>query len=64
VLTPAYGRVYNNKAEIEKDWLEGKDFRLNCMGNSAYCSKSNFTSGERVQVRYGKRLEKTTTIVA
>ena len=35
ILIPAYGRTYNTKYEIMKDWKNGVDFKL---VNASYCS--------------------------
>ena len=39
VLTPAYGRKYNSKAEILLDWNKGKDFKIR---GGPYCSIRDF----------------------
>lgn len=50
-LTPAYGRDYKSKAEVEKDFLDGKDFQT-CAGS--YCSARDFPPGTEITVRYAK----------
>ena len=40
-VVPAYGRDYKNKKEVEKDWVDGKDFRIESIGhryNGSYTS--------------------------
>lgn len=34
-LLSAYGRKYNNRADVLKDWYSGKDFQIY---NGPYCS--------------------------
>lgn len=52
-LTPAYGRDYKNKAALVTDWIGGKDFMLNSMTSSGYCSSADFTAiGTTLQARY------------
>lgn len=38
-ITPAYGRDYKNKADLLKDWLDGKDFTLQHMASSTYINR-------------------------
>jgi len=55
-LTPAYGRDYKSKAEVLKDWNEGKDF-VNTFGSGTYCNKADaekYAVGESVFIRYAK----------
>jgi len=56
-LTPAYGRDYKSLKEAQKDFDEGKDFRLNHFSGSTYCSIRDFQKGgvEKVKLRYSKR---------
>lgn len=49
--TPAFGRDYRSKAEVLKDWNEGKDFR--CAVTGRYLSVRDNVPGE-VWVRYKK----------
>jgi hypothetical protein len=35
ILIPAYGKSYNTKYEIMKDWRNGEDFKI---VNGSYCS--------------------------
>ena len=40
-LTPAYGRDYKNKKDVEADWTNRKDFMIASIGhlyNGSYCS--------------------------
>lgn len=41
ILLPAYGRPYKSRAETEKDWNDGKDFRI---FKGPYCSVRNLES--------------------
>jgi hypothetical protein len=51
-LTPAYGRDYKSKAEVEKAFRDGKDFQYNSFNGSGYCSINDFAPGSKVQLRY------------
>ena len=52
-LTPAYGRDYKSKAEIEKDLNTDKDF---IAANGQYINKSQLVEMglKQINVRYGK----------
>jgi hypothetical protein len=51
-VMPAYGRDYKNKAEVQADWDEGKDFIETT--TRRYCSKRDFGSNRySVTARYG-----------
>ena len=54
VLTPAFGRDYKNKKEIEADFRAGKDFILNAYNGSGLCSIRDFAKGVTVNLRYKK----------
>ncbi len=56
VMCPAYGRDYKSKAEVLKDWKDGKDFSINGSGGP-YCSTRDFPKGKRLQFRYKKLRE-------
>jgi hypothetical protein len=58
-LTPAYGRDYTNKAYIEKDLRNGKDFILNTPLGTTYCSILDFHKGETLNVRYMQKYHTT-----
>lgn len=45
ILRPAYGRSYDSVEAIEKDWLEGKDFKIQ---NGPYCSVRDFSLMQRM----------------
>ena len=53
-VLPAYGRDYRSKAEVMKDWTEGKDFQDALTGQ--YLSVRDNVPGE-VWVRYAKRMK-------
>ena len=50
-LTPAYGRDYRSKAEVEKAFYEGKDF---VTARGPYCSRTDFIVGTQIQIRYNR----------
>lgn len=55
-LTPAYGRDYKSKKEVEKAIKENKDFVLNdptSPYNGRYCSPTDFMKQD-VTFRYAK----------
>ena len=54
VLTPAYGRDYKSKAEVERDFLDGKDFVFNHFLGQTYCSIRDCQTGMRIKFRYNK----------
>ena len=59
-VIPAYGRTYNSKAEVLKDWNKNLDFIIQDIGSgwdSKPINKPQATA-YTVKVRYGKRLEK------
>lgn len=59
-LTPAYGRDYKNKAEVLKDFNDGKDFLLDCFGQPrTYINKAQIKPGITVNVRYAKKMKVT-----
>lgn len=41
ILLPAYGRPYKSRVETEKDWNDGKDFRI---FKGPYCSVRDMES--------------------
>lgn len=53
-LTPAYGKDYKSKAEVEKDFRDGKDFVLNSPMGTTYCSISDFAPKVTVNLRFAK----------
>lgn len=54
-LSPAYGRDYKSKAEVEADFRSGKDFKMETLGQGGtYCSIRDFAKGTKVMVRYAK----------
>jgi hypothetical protein len=58
-LTPAYGRDYKSKAEVEADWNGGKDFQIASVGPwmGSYVTKRELVEvgGEKeVNIRYAK----------
>lgn len=60
-LTPAYGRDYKSKKEVEADWNAEKDFLL--QPENAYVNKQQFSSGVKVCIRYS-RITKVTVVKA
>lgn len=63
-LTPAYGRDYKSKKEIEADFAADKDFVANSYnGSSTYINRPQLieTGVKTVNVRYGQ-LRKVTVI--
>lgn len=61
-LVGAYGRTYNSKKSFLADWNAGKDFYA--LPDGFVCNRRDYEKEKinKVQVRYGKRLEKTTTL--
>lgn len=55
-LTPAYGRDYTSKAEIERDLLDGKDFNLVTFDREGLVNLFDLLEMEihEANVRYGK----------
>lgn len=56
VVSPAYGRDYKSKKEVEADFFGGKDFvmeSIDCQPG-CYCSMRDFAPGTKVEVRYAK----------
>jgi len=59
-LTPAYGRDYKSKAEVEAAWNGGKDFQIASVGPymGAYVTKRELVGKEKeVVIRYRKLAE-------
>jgi len=52
-LTGAYGRFYKSISAMQKDFNEGKDFK---MVNGSYCSIRDFKDDELITCRYGRSL--------
>ena len=52
ILTPAYGRDYKTKKEVEKHFRAGKDFLL--QPEDVYCSIRDFQPGVKVEMHYAK----------
>ena len=64
-IVPAYGRVYNSKAAIWRDWLDQKDFQIAspfAAGSYINCEDAAKSDLACLIVRYGKRLEKSCSI--
>lgn len=63
VLTPAYGRDYKSKKEVEKDLHADKDFIANSFADSTYINKSQIVKEgyKTVTVRYAN-LRKVTIV--
>lgn len=55
-LTPAYGRDYKTDEEAIKDYVDGKDFVYNGLGEfgGRYCSIRDF-KGEEVKLRFNRK---------
>jgi hypothetical protein len=52
-LTPAYGRDYKSRKEVEAAFEAGKDFKLaSIFHGEGYVSKSDFAPGDSVSLRY------------
>lgn len=49
-LVGAYGRDYYNRADLEKDFRDGKDFL--CANGHTYASIKDFARGSSVSFRY------------
>ena len=55
-VEPAYGRDYKTKAEIETDWIAGKDFRCtSLMGGGKYVNKEDGVPALIISCRYAKQ---------
>ena len=53
ILTPAYGRDYNSKDAVLKDYNDGKDFMMQPQG--CYCSNRDFYGSVLpIKFRYAK----------
>lgn len=50
-LSGAYGRDYRNRAELEKDFRDGKDFQCT---NGQMCTIRDFKKGTVVSFRYAQ----------
>ena len=60
VVSPAYGRDYKNEVLAKNDWLAGKDFVYdNLGGDGRYCSKRDFKSGDKVEIRFNRKMDLT-----
>jgi hypothetical protein len=62
ILTAAYGRDYKNKAEVLKDWEDGKDFVLHTLRGSAYVNSNQSEQLKKdgfldLKFRYNKNLQ-------
>lgn len=56
-LIPAYGRDYKSKTEVFEAWTGGKDFQVADVSspyNGAYTSIRDFSTGDRITIRYKK----------
>lgn len=42
-ITPAHGRTYRTKAEILRDWRDGKEFVIHLPTHETYASSRNST---------------------
>jgi nitrous oxide reductase len=65
-VIPAYGRDYKSKAQIQKDWDEGKDFLINDIispHDGRYINKQDASNSGlcEIRVRYSN-LRKVTVI--
>lgn len=56
ILTPAYGRDYKSKAEVEKDFYGNKDFHCVDLFSQGYINRKDLIAvGEKfINVRYAK----------
>lgn len=55
ILTPAYGRDYCYKAEVLEAFRQGKDFMLNLMNETTYCSVTDYNAGDMVKIKYNRQ---------
>ena len=62
-LIPAYGRDYKKKADVEKDFRDGKDFEGDYSLGFKLCSVRDFAPGTKVLLRYKKHTAVTTVTV-
>lgn len=56
-LVPAYGRDYQTAEAVQKDWKEGKDFRIadiSSRWNGSYTSIRDFAPTGVARIRYRK----------
>lgn len=53
-VTPAYGRDYRSKAEVQADWDADKDFILQSFNGSGYVNRQDFAPGATVNIRYSQ----------
>lgn len=54
-VSPAYGRDYKSAKDAKSDFLGGKDFRMESIGQGGtYCSLRDFAQGVEVSIRYAK----------
>ena len=54
-LSPAYGRDYKSKAEVQKDWDAGKDFVIETMMHpdcGRPMNKEQVSDSEAISIRY------------
>lgn len=52
-ISPAYGRDYKTAVHAEKDFRDGKDFKMESIHHGGmYCSIRDFAPGVKVMVRY------------
>ena len=58
VVSPAYGRDYKDEVSAKNDWLAGKDFIYqNIGGGGRCCSKRDFKSGDKVEIRFNRKAD-------
>ena len=60
-LVPAYGRDYREAADVERHFLEGKDFYS--VDHRQYCSVRNFAPGVEVVLRFANRTKVITVTI-
>jgi hypothetical protein len=51
-ISPAYGRDYKSAAAAKKDWINGKDFRMEPEG--CYTSIRDWKSTDCLELRYAR----------
>jgi hypothetical protein len=58
IVSPAYGRDYENETLAINDWSAGKDFVYECVGGGGkYCSKRDFKELDKVEIRFNKKAD-------
>jgi hypothetical protein len=53
-MIPAYGRDYKSKAEVQKAWDDGEDFKVVGFGGGGYVTKDDAPAGSH-NIRFAKQ---------